>query len=411
MADRGRLAANLAAVGLLVAVAAGVLLWQRPWHAPEQAVVPVPDNARALLTRQFRVLSTATSRAAFIRAAGSSTKARTFAGSVWDARGRVGAKYVRFVYKQGAEAADRADGSTSARVRVTWRPSSASIFAGSRPAAATVRFRLMPKQGGFEMVAASAFGHDRLPVWLAGPIRLDRSGSAKVLTVGKISKCAGVPALARRAVRAVERIQPESGKDLVAVCPRSAALAAALIGRRAVDISQIAAISTSLGGPHGSPAVVLNPGPFSSMDKRARQVIMSHEATHVLTGVIGEHPELWVVEGYADFVALHDDRAPLSVSAGQILRQVKAGGAPKALPSANAFDESAHGLSAVYESAWMAFRLLGERFGDAAVTGFYRDVVAGVAVETAAESHFGWSVSELTTAWRDYLTKSASTVS
>ena len=41
--------------------------------------------------------------------------------------------------------------------------------------------------------------------------------------------------------------------------------------------------------------------------------------------------------------------------------------APKALPSAEDFARGDHGLGAVYESAWLVFRMLGERF-DVVVT-------------------------------------------
>jgi hypothetical protein len=411
LADRRRLTANLAAVGLLVAVAAGAFLWQRPWQASDQAAPTVPGDARALLSQQFRELSDAISRDDFVEAAGDSSAARGFAAQVWDARRRVGATNVHFTYTRGGEAADRADGSTSARVEVSWRPSTSSVFAGSVPSTATMRFRLVPRGDGFDIVSASPVGRDRLPVWLAGPVELDRSGSVSVLTLGHARGCTHVSSLARRAVKTVRAIQPQATADLVVVCPRNATDAAALLGRRADDIAQIAAISTALGGTRGTPAVVLNPRVFVTMDARARQVIVSHEATHVLTGVIGHRPAPWVAEGYADFVALHADTKPLSVSAGQILSRVRDSGAPEALPSAADFDESAEDLGAAYESAWMAFRLLGARFGDSAVTAFYRDVVAGIPVAEALPSHVGLSLADFTSAWRDYLTKSASTAS
>ena len=103
------------------------------------------------------------------------------------------------------------------------------------------------------------------------------------------------------------------------------------------------------------------------MDARAAQVVVSHEATHLLTGALGTDGEEWVAEGFADFVALHDDDAPLSLSAGQVLRQVKKDGAPKALPSPSDFGQGEPRLGAVYESAWMVFRMLGERHSDAAI--------------------------------------------
>ena len=147
------------------------------------------------------------------------------------------------------------------------------------------------------------------------------------------------------------------------------------------------------------------------MDARAAQVVLSHEATHLLTGAVGHTAEPWVMEGFADFVALHDDKAPLSLSAGQALRQVKKDGAPKALPSADDFGRVDYGLGAVYESAWMIFRMLGEHHDDATVVRFYRDVLSGTDVGKAVRRAFDLSIDQLTAQWRDYLTKSASTVS
>lgn len=392
-------------------MAAGVLLWQRPWHKPQDVTTAVPGDARALLTRQFGDLTSATSRDAFQSAAGQSAAAHAFANDTWAARRRLGVTNVRFIYQQGGEAIDRADGSTSARVKVTWLPSDRSIFAGSRPSAAVVRFRLLPQADGFDVVSAARSGTDRLPIWLAGKIDVLGTKPVTVLTIDGRRQCAGVASLAKAAAGAVEAVIPEPGRDLVLVCPAKDATAAALLGRRAADVAQIAAVSTPLGGRRGTPAIVLNPQVFFPMDRRAQQIVLSHEATHVLTGVIGRKPALWVAEGYADFVALHDDRAPLSVSAGQILAQVRAGGAPKALPSDKDFDETSHGLGAMYESAWMAFRFLAEQFGDAAVTGFYQDVLSGTTTDDAAQRRFGWSLAQVTAGWQDYLTKSASTTS
>ncbi len=104
-------------------------------------------------------------------------------------------------------------------------------------------------------------------------------------------------------------------------------------------------------------------------------------------------------------------RPPLSVSAGQILGEVNAGRAPKHLPTATDFDAESHGLGAVYESAWMIFRMLGERYGDARVVGFYQAVMGGSELGDALRTSFGLTVDQLTTSWRDYLAKSASTVS
>jgi len=335
-----------------------------------------------------------------VAAAGHSDTAHRAAGDIWDARRALDVDEVAFTYQRGGQAPDRPDGSTSALVHVSWRGGTS-----------TVRFRLAPAAGGFDVLTASKYGNGSLPIWLAGHVDVDRTPDATVITIDGGDDDIDVVSLARHAARAVHQVVPDARGRLTVVLPAAPATTAAVLGRSTRAVAQIAAVSTALNGSHGPPAVVLNPKLFGGMDDRAQRIVMTHEATHVLTGVVRSHVELWVAEGFADYVALHDDKAPLSVSAGQILRKVKADGAPPTLPSAKDFDESTHGLGAVYEAAWMIFRMLGEQHGDAAVRGFYADVVAGRPVDVAARQWLGTSVAGITTDWRRYLTKSASTVS
>jgi hypothetical protein len=352
------------------------------------------------LARQFRDLSEARSRASFVAAAGDSDAARRAAGDIWDARRTLDVRDVEFTYEGGGEAPDRADGSTSAQVEVTWRGGSSMV-----------RFRLMPAADGFELLSTAKYGQDQLPVWLAGRVDLERTAGATVITIDGGDNAIDAIALARRAAQSVHGLVPAAQGRLIVVLPATPATTAAVLGRPLRAVAQIAAVSTALGGSKGTPAVVLNPRLFGAMDDRAQRVVMTHEATHVLTRIVRKNIELWVAEGFADYVALHDDEAPLSVSAGQILRKVKTDGAPTRLPSAKDFDESTHGLSTVYEAAWMIFRMLGEQHGDAAVRGFYADVLGGRSVDSAARNWFGTSIASITADWRRYLTKSASTVS
>ena len=189
---------------------------------------------------------------------------------------------------------------------------------------------------------------------------------------------------------------------------------AQLVGQKVAEISQIAAVTTRLDGAgdtSGGAVVVLNPKVFATMDRRAAQIVLTHEATHLLTGAVGTRAETWVIEGFADFVALHDDSAPLSLSAGQILARVRIGEGPKRLPTATDFDATKHGLGAVYESAWLIFRMLAGDFGDAKVEAFYERVLAGTPLNQALKSSFGITSAQLTSDWLAYLAKSASTVS
>ena len=402
LAEHKRLAANVAAVGLLLALVAGVLAWQRPWVSTDGpgSASTIPADARARLARQFQEMTDARSRSAFVAAAGDSGAAHRAAGDIWDARQALDVDDVAFAYRRGGHAADRADGSTSALVDVSWRGGES-----------TVRFRLAPAADGFAVLTASNYGTDSLPVWLAGRVGVKRTSGATVITIDGGDDDIDAVALARRAAQTVDRLVPSADGRLTVVLPAAPATTAGILGRPTRAVEQIAAVSTVLGGSKGTPAVVLNPELFGGMDDRAQRIVMTHEATHVLTALTRSRIELWVAEGFADYVALHDDKAPLSVSAGQILRKVKADGPPRTLPSAKDFDESTHGLSTVYEAAWMIFRMLGEQHGDAAVRGFYTDVVGGRSVDVAARQWLGTSVAGITADWRRYLTKSASTVS
>ncbi len=394
-------------------LAAALLLWQRPWQSSTSGdVVPVPDDASSLLAHQFRALSDANTRQAFLAAAGSGSSARTFATDAWDARTELDVASVELRYLHGGEVSDRADGSTVAEVEVSWRAGAGSAVTGTSTRDATVDFRLDPRRDGTFAIRSASAHEEPLPLWLAGRIAVERGGGTRVITVD-----GGVPdidasAMARIARNRVREVVPRVEDDLTIISPRTQALTADLVGGPQSEVASIAAITTTVDGrTRSARVIVLNPGQFATMDQRAAQVVVSHEATHLLTGAVGRTGELWVIEGFADFVALHDDTAPLTLSAGQALRQVKKDGAPKALPSAADFGRADHGLGAVYESAWMIFRMLGEHHDDATIVRFYRDVLAGTDVGQAVRRSFDLSIDQLTAQWRDYLTKSASTVS
>lgn len=412
MADARR-SQNLAAGGLLLVLAAALLLWQRPWQSttPDD-VVPIPADAAVLLADQFRALSDATSQQAFVSAAGSGARARTFATDAWKARQDLDVSDVKLRYLRGGQVADRADGSTSAEVAVSWRAGQDSAVSGTTVRDAKVEFRVDPRRDGTLAIRSASTSDTSLPLWLAGRIRIDRGSGFQVIGVDGGVPDLDVAAKARVASERVRKVVPDVRGVLTLISPRTRALTADLVGRSERQVAEIAAITTTVdGGTRSAPVVVLNPAQFATMDSRAAQVVISHEATHLLTGAIGTGSEAWVVEGFADFVALHDDTAPLAVSAGQALRQVKEKGLPKSLPTANDFGRGDHALGAVYESTWMVFRMLGERYDDRTIARFYSDVLSGSSTEAATRRAFDLSVKQLTDQWRDYLTKSASTVS
>ncbi len=413
MADRRQLSPNLAAALIFVLLGAGLLLWQRPWQSAPVAVIEVPANAAAVLTQQFRELSRASSAAEFAAAAGSTDTAGTFARNAWAARDALGARDVGLRYIAGGDIADRQDGSTEADVEVSWIAGSESGLE-QRTRTSTVQFRMDPQTDGSFAVRSVNASKDSLPIWLAGEVVVRKQTGNLVITVDGGEAGRPVDAMAAAARAAVVEVLPGATADVVVVSPHTQAQMAQLVGREAGDISQIAAVTTNLDGSNGTAGatvILLNPAVFAAMDQRAAQVVLSHEATHLLTSAVGTRAETWVVEGFADFVALHDDEAPLSLSAGQILAEVNADKAPKRLPTSADFGSTSHGLGAVYESAWMIFRMLSETYDDGEIVGFYEDVLGGMPLERALDRSFGLSTEQLTTDWKRYLEKSASTVS
>ncbi|MCW2749391.1 MAG: hypothetical protein JWR83_501 [Aeromicrobium sp.] len=399
---------------MLLALAAGLLLWQRPWQGPDDPVVAIPSDASSVLTAQFRALSEAPTEKAFVTAAGATPAARTFARQAWSARTALGAKQVELRYVLGGEVADRADGSTVATVEVTWQPGKASGLADASRHSASVRFRMAPQKGGTFAVDSVSAATEPLPIWLAGKITIERQSGVGVIRLDGGDAEQPVDAMATAARDSVLKVVPHTSGTLTVVSPRTQAEMAQLVGQKVADVRQIAAVTTRLDGGSDTSVgavVVLNPAVFATMDRRAAQIVLTHEATHLLTKAVGTRAETWVVEGFADFVALHDDSASLSLSAGQILAEVKAGKGPKHLPTAADFSATGHGLGAVYESAWMIFRMLAADFGDAKVETFYAQVLGGTSLDHALSSSFGLTSARLTTDWRSYLAKSASTVS
>ena len=387
-----------------------LVVWQQPWHhdaAPAPTAAPNNSTAAAnAIAAQIQQLSKSTSRAEFVSAAGDSDAGRTWAEQTYDNITALGATDIAMTFVSGGEAGIRADGGTNATVTVSWRPGAESGLSQVKTRDSTVTFEM-------DRLADDSFAvhdvlHDKgtMPLWLAGSLDLVRSEGATVISVDGGNVNQPIADDAERAHEAVREVVTSATARLVVISPHTQDQAAELIDQKPGAISQLAAVTTSLDGStkaNASLMIMLNPMVFDTMDDRAAQIVMSHEATHMMTKAANTALETWVSEGFADYVALHDDTAPLSVSAGQILRSVKTDGAPEKLPTSADFGAQQHGLGATYESAWMIFRMLGERYGDSAVLTFYNDALRGDSTEKAAQAAFGISVGEITIDWRHYL--------
>jgi hypothetical protein len=140
------------------------------------------------------------------------------------------------------------------------------------------------------------------------------------------------------------------------------------------------------------------------LTREGAQVVLTHETTHVATGAATSPSPTWLVEGFADFVALRAERVPLATAASRIIALVRHGHLPTHLPGNSEFGAGSPHLEARYESAWLACRLLASLGGTQALVHFYRAVDAGEPVGRELRRWFGFGPSTLTRNWRNLLT-------
>jgi hypothetical protein len=224
-----------------------------------------------------------------------------------------------------------------------------------------------------------------------------------VLVAGSAAQADGYARLAEAAVPVVRRVLPRWRPRLVVEVPASAA---ALDGALAADpgeYANIAAVTTTVDGslaPDAPVHVFVNPEVLGRLRPQGAQVVMSHEAVHVATHAATSTLPLWLLEGFADYVALRDVDLPLTTTAGQVIREVRRHGPPDHLPGGPEFDTSTSHLGAAYESAWLACRLLAQRGGEAALVRLYQQVDRGRTLGAALGSTFGLTPRGLTRAWQ-----------
>ncbi|WP_166140420.1 hypothetical protein [Nocardioides ochotonae] len=256
------------------------------------------------------------------------------------------------------------------------------------------------------VVIESVGGAGRAPLWLATAVQVRRTPETLVLVAASADDAPRYAALARAAVPVVRRVLPSWRPRLVVEVPASSRDLDRALGAEPGTYAGIAAVTATVDGSRdrGAPThVLVNPEEYDRLRRSGAQVVMSHEAVHVATGVATSSMPLWLLEGFADYVALRDVDLPVSTTGAQIVRQVRERGAPRALPDVRAFDVANGGLGAVYESAWLAAVVLAERAGEAGLVEVYESVRDGEDLDAVLDRIAGWDVDALTTAWRERL--------
>ncbi|WP_457185355.1 hypothetical protein [Nocardioides sp. P5_E3] len=306
----------------------------------------------------------------------------------------------RYVDQLGAVAPD---GSWSGVAELTWRVRGFD----AAPARTDVVVSFAPSGGGLGIVefASSEAAGARLPLWLRGRLAVSRSDGVLVMADGSSSVAEATAARTARGIDVVRRVLPEWSSPVVVEVPATAAALDETLGARPGTYAGIAAVTAAVGRASdgdGPVHVFVNPDVTDGMRHVGAQVVMSHELVHVATRAVRKPVEPWLLEGFADYVALRGTRLPDRVTLGRAIAAARRDGVPEALPGAADFDTRAHDLQASYELAWLACRVIAERRGERALTSVH-DAVAGGESVGSALSRSALSRELLTRAWRNRL--------
>ncbi len=300
------------------------------------------------------------------------------------------------------------EGQWSAAVDITWR------FSGFDRD--PVREEVLV---GFDATGAGATvtgiggGDRRTPLWLSAALEVRRDADTLVLVVGSAEEADAFSHRARAAVPAVRAVLPAWPGGLVVEVPAASADLDAMLAAAPGTYADIAAVSTSVDGtvsPSSPTHVFVNPELYGDLGPVGKQVVMTHEATHIATAapLTSEMP-LWLLEGFADYVALRGTDLPMAETAGQVVEQVRSDGVPATLPGSVEFGARATHLGAAYEAAWVACLVVVDVADEAALVRLYDDVRRGTGIDDALRSDVGINEEQLTRAWQDRLETLVST--
>ncbi|MFF4013727.1 hypothetical protein [Streptomyces sp. NPDC001843] len=278
------------------------------------------------------------------------------------------------------------------------------------------RLTLTRTAGGHWYVAADRpAGKAGQQLWDEGTVVAARGEHSLVLGVGQSgAELRGYARLADRAVPAVSR---EWGTDwtrrVVLLVPEDLAGMARLLGSPASSYRGIAAVTTGeVGGSGSAPAdrVIVNPEAYAILGDVGKQVVLTHETTHVATRAHTDAATpLWLSEGYADWIGYLGTGRTAPQAAPELTRAVQDGHVPAHLPADKdfGFSTEAVALARAYESGWLACRMIADRWGEVRLGEFYRAVGAHTkragAVEDALKKVLGTTPEEFTAQWQDYV--------
>ncbi|MEV7520840.1 hypothetical protein [Streptomyces sp. NPDC091371] len=302
----------------------------------------------------------------------------------------------------------RRDGARAATVRAELRYRLAGY--DSAPAG-SARELSLAEEGGRWRVTADRPAPGALPqLWDQGAVTAARGAHSLVLGGEGQSPgtLAAIAAEADRAVPAVSSAWPRAWAGRVVVLvPGSLERMAGLLGRPADAYRGLGAVTTGQVGPGPAPAdrVVVNPEAYPELSEQGRRIVLTHEVTHVATrAATSATTPLWLSEGFADWAAYRDSSTTPAQGAPALARAVRRGELPAGLPATEdfAFGGDPEAAARAYEGAWLACRLIAEKWGEAGLVRLY-EAAGREPLPNALAQTLGTDLDTLTRTWRESL--------
>jgi hypothetical protein len=331
----------------------------------------------------------------------------------------------------------------------SWRES----LADTRPAVAaddgwTARLRLAYRLRGFDrkevvyteyltfdqrrgvgwVVSGDGAAHglrDDAQIWNGGSLTVVRGKHSLVLGEGDAGTGQGSGArtaelrdIAHRLDAGVGIVSGAVGdhwaRQVVALAPATEQQAEELVGdvRNLGDIAALATVTGDAGSQAGGEdRVVISPTAFGRLNALGRHVVLTHELVHVaMGGARDSRTPMWLIEGLADYVGYKGAGVSTRAAARELATMINSGDVPAAPPGRSDFGGSGDRLSASYEEAWLACRMIAERYGEDKLVRLYRTAAAepGDAGDPRIEDRalravLGIGSSQFAAQWRAYV--------
>ena len=249
------------------------------------------------------------------------------------------------------------------------------------------------------------------PIWWTGPVRVASSAGVTVLTGSGQSPRVWLD----RAVRAADEVRHRVSAgaaghwagDLVVEVPASRPAFEAVLGADPGSYAGIAAVTLAEGPGHAALRVVVNPEVTRTLAPLGVAIVLTHETVHVATRSTDSAAPTWMVEGFADEVAMTANPGAAAGAAAPLLERVRANGPPTALPGDEEVLAGAGNLDVSYAEAWLACRYVSRTWSPQALQRLYTALDHGRSLDEAVAATLGGDGASFTRGWRAFLARQA----